>query len=148
MLSLPFAPQGFEPIAGRDTHVVEPLGVVDETQLPQRNRLNLGRKSSAAPTFPDRCRLGVAKANDHYGSITHDVIRYKAERSVIITHRPYRGLVMSAQIASGTQDRDSERPALGGYADGEHNMRQRARAFEIKGVPKTIEPVHWPTACR
>lgn len=79
MLSLPFAPQSFEPVARRNAKVFKPFCVIYKTELSQRDRLDVRRKLSAAPAFPDRRRFGIAKANDHYPTITQNVMRYKAE---------------------------------------------------------------------
>jgi hypothetical protein len=57
--------QCFEPIAGRHEQITNAFGVVEQTQLPQRFRLNIGGQSAAASTRPDRRSLRIVKADDH-----------------------------------------------------------------------------------
>jgi hypothetical protein len=73
MLSLPLAAQGFEPVAWRYAKVFEAFRVIQQAELSQRDSLDIRWKLSAASAFPDRCRFGIAKANDQ---IRH----YNAER--------------------------------------------------------------------
>jgi hypothetical protein len=65
VLTLAFTVQRFETIARRHPKIVEPSCVVQQTQLSQRDGLNVGRKLSAPPAFPDRCRFATAEAGDH-----------------------------------------------------------------------------------
>src|SRR5438067_12884431 len=46
VLAAPIALQGFEAVRGRYTQVLEPPRVVQDTQLPQRDNLNVRRQSS------------------------------------------------------------------------------------------------------
>jgi len=65
VLSLSAALESFELVARRYTKVIEPPGVIQKTQLPQRRSLNIGWKPSAAAARPNRCCLSVTKADDH-----------------------------------------------------------------------------------
>jgi len=65
MLSVPLAPQRFKPVTRRHPKIVEALCIINETELPQSDGLNVRRKPSAAPTFPDRGCFSVPKSGDH-----------------------------------------------------------------------------------
>jgi hypothetical protein len=65
MLSAAILGQRFESVARRNSKIIERSSIVDKTQLPQRDCLNIRRQSPAAPTVPDRHGLGIAKAYDH-----------------------------------------------------------------------------------
>jgi hypothetical protein len=62
MLSVPVRLQSFQSIAGRNTEIAEYPGLIQETKLPQRNVLDVGRESSAALAGPDQLCLGVREA--------------------------------------------------------------------------------------
>src|ERR1700751_5806716 len=78
MLAMSVLRQRLEPVAGRHSKIIERPRIVNETALSERHGLNIRRKLSAQPTFPDRCCLGIAKARDHDRAITQNVMRYKA----------------------------------------------------------------------
>jgi hypothetical protein len=65
MLAAAILGQRFEPVARRYSKIIERPSIVDETQLPQRDCLNVRWQPPAAPTVPDHCGFGVAKACDH-----------------------------------------------------------------------------------
>src|SRR5262245_13197967 len=80
MLSASVFAQRFEPVARRHTKVIECPRIVDQTKLSQRHCLDIGRKLAAAPPFPNRRSLRIAKAGYHPGrTITQNVMRYKDE---------------------------------------------------------------------
>jgi hypothetical protein len=65
VLSLPIGLERLEPVAGRDAKVAEHAGLVQKTQLPQRDILNIRRQFSASAPGPDQFRLGIDEALDH-----------------------------------------------------------------------------------
>jgi hypothetical protein len=54
MLSCALLLQRFEAIARRNAQVIEPAGIVQETELPQSHVLNLQREPAAPPAGPDQ----------------------------------------------------------------------------------------------
>jgi hypothetical protein len=64
-LTRPVACEEFEPVAWRRTQVVQALGRVDETQVSQRDFLNVRRKTFRSFAVPDGPSFPVPKAADH-----------------------------------------------------------------------------------
>jgi hypothetical protein len=65
MLTLPLTFQRLQSIARRHSQIIKALGAVQETKLPQRHGLNIGRKPSTSLASPDRRCLGITKSDDH-----------------------------------------------------------------------------------
>ena len=65
MLAMSVLRQRLEAVAGRHSKVIERPRIVDETKLSERHGLDVRRKLSAAPSFPNCCGLGVTNARNH-----------------------------------------------------------------------------------
>jgi hypothetical protein len=65
VLTAPITLQRFEAVRGRYTQVLEPPRIVQETQFPQRDNLNVRRQPSTVSAYPDRRSLVIVEANDH-----------------------------------------------------------------------------------
>ena len=53
--------QRFQPVCRWHAQIVEPARIVEETQLAQRDRLNIGWQAAAVFSSPNRLRLAIAK---------------------------------------------------------------------------------------
>jgi hypothetical protein len=62
MLAVPVCLQSFKPIARGNTQIGEYPSLVQKTKLPQRDILNIGRKSSAPPAGPDQLCFRIGEA--------------------------------------------------------------------------------------
>jgi hypothetical protein len=65
MLPLAAASQCLEPVSRRDGKIVDPPRVVNQSELPQCDRLYIGRQPAAPDAIPNRSSLRIAEAHDH-----------------------------------------------------------------------------------
>jgi hypothetical protein len=57
--------QDLQPIAGRNSQIVEALRPIQEAEFDQRLVLNVARELAAPPTVPNPLGFSVSKPNDH-----------------------------------------------------------------------------------
>jgi hypothetical protein len=78
VLPAPIPGQCFEPIARRHPKVVEGPSIVDQTQLSQRDPLDIRWKPPAASTIPDGLGFAIAEGYDHREA--YNAERYTLQR--------------------------------------------------------------------
>jgi len=65
MLPLPPPFEDLEPIPGRRPKIIEDSRLIEQTKLPQRRSLDIGRQSTAPSTGPDDGGLRAGEALYH-----------------------------------------------------------------------------------
>lgn len=67
----PITPQLLQAISRRDPEILKSAGPVEKRKLAQGNPLDLSREPSRSLAGEDAFGVGIPKAADHAGSLTH-----------------------------------------------------------------------------